>query len=299
MKTLGIDIGNFAVKTSSGFYIHSKIKKASSIFNENGILLEYRNEKYIVGNGNYETETVKIKKDNLYPLMLTAIGESFKEDSIITNIAIGLPLNQYNNMKKDLRKNILEKYRNIIIKIDKKIKEININNVIIVPEGVGALYSIPNTYNIDKNNVVVVDIGGLTSNIFEIEEEIIKNDITLDIGMLQLYNQLYAEIKKDYVDIKLTYDKLDEVLSTGMFFYFGEGISAQPYINALLPLIKDVYNTLKMKYPIESNQVVFTGGGSKHFYPIIKQKIKHAIYIDDIYANALGFQIIGENIFNN
>lgn len=299
MKTIGIDIGNFAVKTSEGFYVHSKVKKTSSIFNENGISLIYNNQEYIIGNGNYETETVKIKKDNLYPLILAAIAKSCKEDNILTNVAIGLPLNQYNSMKKELKKTILENYRNLVVRVDKVVKQINVNNVLIVPEGVGAIYSIPKSYNIDKDNVVVADIGGLTSNIFEVDEGIIKNDITLDVGMLQLYNQLYSEIKKDYVDLKLTYDKLDDILTTGIFHYFGENISAKPYIQTLQPLVKDVYNTLKMKYPIESNQVVLVGGGSKHFHPIIKQKIKHAIFIDDVFANATGFKIIAESIFNN
>lgn len=299
MKTLGIDIGNFAVKTSSGFYVQSKIKKGSSIFNESGISVKYKGEEYIVGNGNYETETVKTKKENLYPLIVTAICKSFKEDLITTNIAIGLPLNQYKNMKKELKNNILNNYKNITVEIDGKLKRITINNVVIVPEGIGALYAIPSYYKIDKNNVVVADIGGLTTNIFELEDGSIKNDITLDIGMLQLYNQLYAEIKKDYVDIKLSYDKLDDILTKGYFLYFGENISAEKYIKTLTPQIKEVYNTLKMKYSIESNSVVLLGGGSKHFHPIINKKITHSIAINDVFANANGFKIIGENIFNN
>lgn len=297
MKTLGIDIGNFAVKTSSGFYVQSKIKKGCSIFNENGISLKYKNEEFIIGNGNYETETVKTKKENLYPLIITAICKSFKEDIINTNIAIGLPLNQYKNMKKELRDNILENYKNLTVEIDRKIKMVTINNVVIVPEGVGALYAIPNDPKIDKNNVVVADIGGLTTNIFELEGGTIKNDLTLDIGMLQLYNQLYAEIKKDYVDLKLSYDKLEDILVKGYFLYFGETISAKKYIQILIPQIKEVYNTLKMKYSIESNSVVLLGGGSKHFHPIIKEKIKHCIAINDIFANANGFKIIGDNVF--
>lgn len=298
MKTLGIDIGNFAVKTSTGFYVQSKIKKGSSIFNESGILLKYKNEEFIIGNGNYETETVKTKKENLYPLIITAICNSFKDDIINTNIAIGLPLNQYNNMKKELRKNILDNYKNLNVEIDKKVKMINIHNVVIVPEGVGALYAIPNDCKVDKSNIVVADIGGLTTNIFELESGTIKNDITLDVGMLQLYNQLYAEIKKDFVDLKLSYDKLEDILSKGYFLYFGETISANKYIQTLVPLVKEVYNTLKMKYSIESNSVVLLGGGAKHFYPIIKQKIKHAVLVNDVFANANGFKIIGESVFN-
>lgn len=299
MKTLGIDIGNFAVKTSSGFYVQSKIKKGCSIFNENGISLKYKNEDFIIGNGNYETETVKTKKENLYPLIITAICKSFKEDMINTNIAIGLPLNQYKNMKKELRNNILENYKNLTVEIDRKIKIVTINNVVIVPEGVGALYAIPSNEKVDKNNVVVADIGGLTTNIFELEDGTIKNDLTLDIGMLQLYNQLYAEIKKDYVDLKLSYDKLEDILVKGYFLYFGEVISAKKYIQILSPSIKEVYNTLKMKYSIESNSVVLLGGGSKHFYPIIHEKIKHSIAIDDVFANANGFKIIGDNVFKS
>lgn len=295
MKVLGIDIGNFGVKTNEGLYIPSKVKTFSSIFNENGIYSTYDNKKYIVGTGNYETETRKSNKENFYPLLLTSLAKSLPLTENVVNLSIGLPLNQYNNKKDSLKKDILTKYRQYNINIDNVDRTIIIDDLLIVPEAIGALYGIDT--EIDINNIVLADIGGLTTNILEVDNGVIKNDLTLDIGTLQLYNKLNSLLKNDFVDLKLTYDKLDKILIEKTFLYYGETINAEKYINALYPFMNELYNTLKMSYSIENSPLMICGGGAKYFYDLLKNKIKNVEICLDVFANAKGYKIIADEYF--
>ena len=297
MRIIGIDIGNFGVKTSDGLYISSKIKETSSVYNENGILLEYNNHKYIIGNGKYETETVKSSKENFIPLLIGAIAKSMVHEEEILNIATGLPLIEYGKNNDALRDKILSECRQIEVRIDGIPKKIIIDDVAIVPEGVGALYGIPDHVKFDRENVIIVDIGGLTTNIFEVDGGEIKKDTTKSTGMLHLYNTLQRNLQNEYIDLKLTYDKLTEVMESKKLKYFDKEIDVKKQVEELNEFPAELYEYLKMNYPVENSDVILTGGGAKYFHPFISKKIKGTKLITDIYANAKGYRIIGESIF--
>lgn len=306
MNTVIIDIGNVGVKTGDGKYIPSKVQENSSIFYEKGYNVTINGKNYIVGTGDYETETIKSSKENFYPLLLTALAQSMDIGENAANLVVGLPLSQFTLCSKEIKAKLLEDYRQNVITVDGFKKDIIINDVLVVPEGVGALYGLPQEFHIDDNhvvnldrtNIIIADIGGLTTNIFEMDNGSITKDLTLDnVGTLHMFTKLKFEIKHDYTDMKLTYDKLDKILSENTFSYFGNSIDATKYIKKLNPIMKTLYDTLKMNYSIEDTQLVLCGGGSKYVYPYILKKITNSLKCDDIFLNAKGFKVIGDNYF--
>ena len=91
---LGIDLGNFSVKTSEKFSFISKIKEGVSFTEKNNFTLDGVN--YSIGEGEFSTDWNKSKKQNLIPMLFYSIAKCSKED--INQVVIGLPIQQY---KKD------------------------------------------------------------------------------------------------------------------------------------------------------------------------------------------------------
>lgn len=63
MKILGIDQGNFNLKTSEFYKCESKIKRDLDIQDkESNNLVVFNGQEYLIGEGIFDTETVKIDK---------------------------------------------------------------------------------------------------------------------------------------------------------------------------------------------------------------------------------------------
>ena len=58
--------------------------------------------------------------------------------------------------------------------------------------------------------------------------------------------------------------------------------------------LKEIYNELKLNYPINTEAVVLAGGGSDLLLKVFKNKINSIAVDDDLYANAKGFKNTNE-----
>ena len=78
MKTVivGDDIGNYAIKLSDGQTLKSVITRENLnvLSNSKHLVLSNGEEYFIGGNGNFETELNKAKKNNYLPLLLTSLS---------------------------------------------------------------------------------------------------------------------------------------------------------------------------------------------------------------------------------
>ena len=68
---------------------------------------------------------------------------------------------------------------------------------------------------------------------------------------------------------------------------------SMPYIPALYEdRFKEIYNELKLNYPINSEAVVLQGGGSSLLGDVFKEKIQGLFIDDDLFANAKGYKML-------
>ena len=75
---LGIDVGNYSLKTSSNISVKSLVSTEENILGSK-LILEYDNQKFIIGEGNFETELNKSTKENFLPLLYTGIALSSED----------------------------------------------------------------------------------------------------------------------------------------------------------------------------------------------------------------------------
>ncbi|MEG0181641.1 MAG: ATPase, partial [Peptostreptococcaceae bacterium] len=71
MAKLGIDIGNYNVKTSEGIIFKSAISNSIEFGNDYDKLV-YNDETFYLGNGRLEIDYRKFDKENYMPLLLGA-----------------------------------------------------------------------------------------------------------------------------------------------------------------------------------------------------------------------------------
>ena len=79
MENLSIEIGNRNIKTNKGIVFPSRY----TMFNQIGTeIIQYKGVNYFIGNGEYDIELEKSKKDFM-PLLLTAIVREFSDSTFL------------------------------------------------------------------------------------------------------------------------------------------------------------------------------------------------------------------------
>ncbi|MDP4174152.1 MAG: ParM/StbA family protein [Bacteroidota bacterium] len=288
MATIGIDIGNYNLKTSSGFIMPAKYTTKERLL-DSGTALTHNGTTYYMGEGTLETKLNKAEKQNILPLLYTAILES--TDRPVVNIVVGLPINQYKSNKDKLKAAILQ---NKMIKVRYKgiDRTLIIENVEVFPEGAGAYYSLENK----NKKCIILDIGGRTTNfaVFE-NNKLIKAD-SKALGMINLYDSIRQHLNSNHT-LSLNIEDIESILRDGL-----KVDGQQVDMNFIAPFIKDMVenlmNELNLNYPIRTHTSILTGGGSFLLYGVLKKKIESLVRIDNyLFANAQGFRKVGLSLW--
>lgn len=290
VATIGIDIGNYNLKTSSGFIMPAKYSTKEKIL-DNGITLEFNGITYYMGEGALETKLSKAEKQNILPLLYTAILES--TDKAFVNVVCGLPVNQYKVNKDKLKAMIMQ---NKIVKVIYKgmPRTFIIENCEVFPEGAGAYYSLDTKHK----KCIILDIGGRTTNFVVFENnKLIKAD-SKAIGMINLYDSIRRYLNSNYT-LELNIEDIESVLKDGL-----EVDGQQADMTFITPFIKDIVeelmNELNLNYPIRTHKTILTGGGSFLLYGVLKKRVESLMRIDNyLFANAQGFRKVGLSLWKD
>lgn len=288
-----IDVGNITTIGVSGennIVVESRLKEWSNL-DELGAneVIEFDGKKYVVEQGQFENNLVKHEKENFLPLMFYTIAKVTEEEKV--KLVIGIPAGQYNTRKDELKEFIKENnFRKI--KIGKDIRQIYIEDILVVPESYG-LKANGIMAQCEKGlKTLVVDIGGGTTDIAEFNEQgnFIDGE-SIKYGLLDLYrstrkvlgNKPY-NLDIDLADAKKYFDGDLELLNKDTSYKK----------DIMLQCIKTIVNELRGLYPNLSNtNIVLTGGGAEKVYPTFKKLYEQTIPVSDIKANGKGFYKIG------
>lgn len=282
---IGVDLGNYAVKTSERCTFISKVSKIGNLL-ENKLILKNQSGTLYIEEGEFDTEYRKIKKEYIKELLATAICMSTIE--INNQIVVGLPLGQYKEDKEQL-KNLLLTNRFQDVNLNGIDRKLIIEDVDVYPEGVAAL--------LDKNyEGIVIDIGGRTTDIALIEGKRVQKPFSLSLGTLNLYLDFIKIINCKYsLDLKL--DDAPRILKNGLKI-LGESkdinFAVEVFRNYVETLVKD----LQIDYSIKTLDIILVGGGANILYKAFKNRLPQISLIEDSYfANAYGFKRWGESIW--
>lgn len=285
---LGIDVGNYSLKSSTGINIKSLISKEENLLGS-GLVLEMDNSKFVIGEGNFETELNKSNKENFLPLLYTGIALSSEED--FNSVVCGLPINQYKDNCKYLEELISRnKVKELFINGVKR--TIVIENFKIYPEGIGAYYNL----NLDED-VILIDIGGRTTDIAYIADNKHQKSSTVAVGTLNIYKSIADNINSKY-SLDLNLKDIDRIIDRGILTIDGEKINLNFITEMLKSNFMKIKEDLDFKFNARTENIVLVGGGSKLFAKAFMNRYSNCTIADDpIYSNAKGFEKVGRRLW--
>ncbi|AWH79502.1 ParM/StbA family protein [Clostridioides difficile] len=297
MSKLGIDIGNYAVKTSTDDIFESKVTEVKN-FGSDSDSIKIGNKTYYLGEGDEEINIVKYEKENFLPLLLGAICRN--TDDEVIDLALGLPVKQFGGLRKDLIEKLQGKeYHVEFAKGNETTKrDIVIRSVQVFPEGVtGYLYYAKDIVDqVAGRDVVLVDIGGKTTDIALVQGNKATNPYSINVGTINIYDAIKKSLEMDerfLGKVEIKREKIQDYINKG-FYLNGEKQDIKKNIDASISLFKEIYNELKLNYPVSTAAVVVMGGGAKLLGEAFKKNIPGIIVMSDVdkhvFANAKGYK---------
>ena len=224
-------------------------------------------------------------------MLFTAIYKSSNET--VNQIVVGLPIQQYKN-DKDKIKRLIENNRCANVNG----KQIVISDVAVAPEGASAIYNMDSNLkeSIGKKQLIIVDIGGRTTDITMFFNNKIQDIKTIPVGALNIYQDIVNYINTKYNQSFILEDG-EIVLEDGLFLD-GE----RKDISFITPILKkyfnSIYKELQLKFNLNKGFVYLTGGGSNIYKIAFKNRLNNVIMSKEpVFDNVIGFERVGEQLW--
>lgn len=288
---IGVDGGTYNFKTSRNEFICRGVYSTNTRFNINNKgILELNGKRYQMGVGKFDAEIIKSKRDNL-PLFLYSIAMSTQSENV--KIVTGIPHYQ---LEKD--EYVAEQKSKLIgefkFKLNGEDRRLNILDAILLPEGVGAYYTV--TENLSDKDAIFIDFGGSTIHVIHFRNgELIKIK-TITKGSLNLLTDMLQYVNTEYggrhnIDMVADYIRRGRIGKKECNLVKETVELSQPYMDELLTL-------LELEFPKDVAEYYITGGGVEVFSESVIQNLGDVGLIRDyMFANANGFEIAGGVIF--
>ena len=287
---VGIDVGRSNTKMIcngySDIFKTCSLLKNNSFESENSIIID--GKKYIVGKEGNSLSNDNKADDFVFNTCLL-YGLSKLED-ISFNIVSGLPITHYMKYKDDIE----AKYTNSIYEIEymknykKNYKIINIENLMIVPEGIFCIN------DDDGSDVLVIDIGGFTVDVALYKDYKLINATTYDLGVRKLYGYITDELNKTYSggydtnDIERYVEK-NKIILDNQWQDFDFTMYRASFLEKIISTIRDDFG---WKKTIKK----FIGGGSKVYEDLLNHNGLQ-VSKSSIYENAMAFYYKGVDVY--
>ena len=269
---IGIDIGNHTVNTSTGNSFLAKISEVPDFEENSKVIIDGKD--WYAEEGEFSTDWNKADKSNLIELLYYALAQ---EKGNMFKIVLGLPAGQYKVDKTRLEERIkANNFKRINYK--GKTRDILITDVIIAPEGAAAYYSLSEEHKkkIADKQLIIVDIGGRTTDIILFKDFKIKKVDTIEVGTLNIYQG-------------------ERIIKNGLMIN-GE-VKDIAFIQPILKRNFDsIYKSLQLFGNITDGYIMLTGGGSLLLQKPFKNRLNNIIMTDKPqWDNVNGFKVLGDN----
>ena len=285
---LGVDIGTHSVKTSTKVCFLSKYTQGESFTESNQLTIN--GKVYNIGEGEFSTDWDKSRKENTLILLYAALYKSTND--CINNIVLGLPVQQYKKNRDRLTELI---NNNRCAKVNDR--NIVISNVSVAPEGAGAYYSLDLDTRelIGNKQLIIIDVGGRTTDIVQLVNKKIIDVKTIPVGMLNIYQEIIDYINTKYTE-SFNLEDGEIVLKEGLFLD-GENKDISFVKTILQNNFNSIYKEIQLKYNINKGYVYLTGGGGITLQSPFRKRLNNLIVTKSIYDNAIGFKRVGESLW--
>lgn len=267
-----VDLGNYNVKAindkGTSIKFKSNISRDFESYPDAFKYIKIDGEYTYFEKGTFSLEYIKTNKDYTAQLMYAIAKVNEDEENINTNLTLLLPLSEMQHKSKYIEE-LKNKQIDCTVKLKKKMeKKITINDVLVVPEGYTSYFILQDKYK--TSSLLIVDIGGRTTNLVAMingEPKVLK---TLKIGVMDFY----SKIRELHADREYNLEDIDRLIKEGKIKITEK---------QLVSFTNDILNEIKIHVKLEHYEhVVFTGGGSTVIEKIIAEKLpKNCIVLTD------------------
>ncbi len=298
---VGVDIGNLttiAYSTLGDLMIESRVRQASRIDElGEGEIFGFGDKKLITNSGTFENDIVKFRKNNFLILLNYAIAKVTDRDNV--KVVIGIPAGQYSNLRDDMKNFIISNNQSEVRLGNKydslnRVRNINIEDVFVVPEGYGLKTEAKVIEQCKDNiNTYVLDIGGGTTDIaiFGPKFKFLNGD-SIRFGLLDLYKETRKAINRKF-DVSISLEDAKKHLD-GELQLLDEEFESDYRKPIILSGANNIISDFALEYPdAKTSNIIITGGGASKMFDRFKEKYPQAILVNDIYLNARSFFKIG------
>lgn len=218
--------------------------------------------------GSFSLEYIKTNKDYSSQLLYSISKLHGELKEIKTNLTLLLPISEMMHKAKYID-NLKGKAYEFTVKDSKKIdKKVFIEDILVVPEGYASYFVLEDKYK--TSSILLIDIGGRTTNLVAMvngEPKVLK---TLKIGIMDFYSKL----KELNSDKEYNLEDIERLIKEG---------EIKVTEKQLAEFTNDILNEIKIHVKLEHYKyVVWTGGGSTVIEKIIKDKLpKNCLILDE------------------
>lgn len=306
MKIIGCDIGFGDVKTSKRNK-ENKIKSnkkssVASIAPKEAIdMPSFEGQRYYLGKTALLSKAANIldmtEYSNLHKLSPLFLWQIIEESGLnveeIDYIVVGLSFSQIENATKYIKRLSKFKVNNETIDLTDKI--------LLIPQGVGAKYTIEKFYDNVPSNYLIIDIGFLTIDSVDVIDNIVRPENVKGkqgLGIIKIARNVQEYIA-DKFEEHISLKEAKEIIETKTYFISGKEhdltdlISelSEKYTKSIMRYLEDIHQREFKKY----RKIYFVGGGAyfiKRTNPIIE------VLKSPEYANSIGNLLKGEEEYN-
>lgn len=293
---ISIDLGTITtvVETEKKSQIfESRLKETTDIqqlaeglltFEKNGITYE-------VGEGEFQNNLFKYDKENFTDLIHYGIANNMRNGNV--KLVTGIPANQYNRFKDELKNKIMQNNK-IDLMINGKHKKILIEECAVLPEGYPIFKSTPKELLMQNTKTVVVDVGGGTTDLsfFDERGKFVDGD-SIPQGLLDLYADVQSELMDSFKTYK-TIEEAKEYFRGNLNFYTVDDPKDLVRKKPVAKTFEQLYNKVVGKCnDIREINVIVAGGGAEVYGQYFKKKLPQTIINLDVSANAKAYYALG------
>lgn len=269
---LAVDLGNYNIKTSEEIIFSSRFVKGGDFAPVGEETIEIDGVFYTMMKGEFENKFNKAAK-NYLPNLLYAIGKSTTESDKEIDLVLGVPLD--NIAIKDIFKSEL-KGKTFKFKINDVDREIKINRVATIAEGMSSFYTLNKTER--EKDTLIIDIGGRTTNVVTFINGKAEHKFTITKGMIDLYDSIKTRVNANGNNYEL--EEMERLIKNGVFGDVKEDKRI---------FLESIMNKIELKLKYETYNVYFTGGGSIELEDVIRElNIRPNFMPNALFSNVLG-----------
>ncbi len=299
MNITGIDHGFGYTKTAHCSFPSGVVESEYQPYTNKGVL-KFENKYYICGSGRQGLTKNKAEDDNYLILTLAAIAKEIeyrgweRKQSII--IAAGLPLTSFGREKETFERYLLS-LPTVKFEFEGKKYRIHIADVKLFPQGYTAIAYQNKLLNCEPSQILV-DIGSWTVDCMMINNAIpdAESCRSLELGIIRCVEKTQEEVRRS-LGLSITAPQVEQVL-------LDRECSIDKHVKNIILEQGEAYTNLLFKTLSESGfdtravPTLIMGGGAlvvKQFLP----RYKTITVIDDIHANAKGYEIVAKQVLDD